>query len=84
MKGDEIIGACDRHSNETVTISKHVAKYKNMTKWVFEFIRKFENRGIIIARVIIIIIILLKQDYKVQLANNKIQMAWLTCWLVVG
>ena len=31
---------------------------------------------------IIIIIILLKQDYKVQLANNKIQMAWLTSWLV--
>ena len=30
------------------------------------------------------VIILLKQDYKVQLANNKIQMAWLTCWLVVG
>ena len=34
-------------------------------------------------RVLIIIIILLKQDYKIQLANNKIQMAWLTCWLVV-
>ena len=34
--------------------------------------------------IIIIIIILLKQDYKVQLANNKVQMAWLTCWLVVG
>ena len=33
---------------------------------------------------IIIIIILLKQDYKIQLANNKIQMAWLTSWLVVG
>ena len=32
----------------------------------------------------IIIIILLKQVYKIQLANNKIQMAWLTCWLVVG
>ena len=32
----------------------------------------------------IIIIILLKQDYKIQLANNKIQMAWLTSWLVVG
>ena len=31
-----------------------------------------------------IIIILLKQDYKIQLANNKIQMAWLTGWLVVG
>ena len=34
--------------------------------------------------IIIIIIILLKQEYKVQLANNKIQMAWLTSWLVVG
>ena len=34
--------------------------------------------------IIIITIILLKQDYKVQLANNKIQMAWLTSWLVVG
>ena len=33
--------------------------------------------------IIIIIIILLKQDYKVQLANNKIQMSWLTSWLVV-
>ena len=33
---------------------------------------------------IIIIIILFKQDYKIQLANNKIQMAWLTGWLVVG
>ena len=34
--------------------------------------------------VIIIIIILLKQDYKIQFANHKIQMAWLTSWLVVG
>ena len=34
--------------------------------------------------IIIIIIILLKQYYMVQLANNKIQMAWLTSWLVVG
>ena len=32
----------------------------------------------------IIIIILSKQDHKIQLANNKIQKAWLTCWLVVG
>ena len=30
-----------------------------------------------------IIIILLKQDYKIQLANNKIQMALLTSCLVV-
>ena len=35
-------------------------------------------------RITIIIINLLKQDYKIQLANNKIQMAWLTGWLVVG
>ena len=34
--------------------------------------------------IIIIIIILLKQDDKIQLTNNKIQMAWLTSWLVVG
>ena len=34
--------------------------------------------------IIIIIIILLKQDCKVQLAINKIQMAWLTSWLVAG
>ena len=27
---------------------------------------------------------LLKQDYKIQLTNNKTQTAWLTCWLVVG
>ena len=40
-----------------------------------------EKHGIII---IIIIIILLKQDYKIQLGDNKIQMAWLTSWLVVG
>ena len=37
----------------------------------------------IIIIIIIIIIILLKQDYKIQLANNKLQMARLTCWQVV-
>ena len=45
-------------------------------------LRSAERRKVNI--IIIIIIILLKQDYKVQLANNKIQMAWLTSWLVVG
>ena len=39
---------------------------------------------IIIIIMIIIIKKLLKQDYKVQLVNNKIPMAWLTCWPVVG
>ena len=44
----------------------------------------FAARHVFIIIIIMIIIILLKQDYMVQLANNKIQMAWLTCWLVVG
>ena len=43
--------ACNRHNNETVTLKKHVSKYKNMQKWMVEFLRKFENRGIKIARV---------------------------------
>ena len=34
--------------------------------------------------IIIIIIILLKQGYKIQFANNKMQMAWLKNCLVVG
>ena len=51
MKGDEIVRPCEWHSNETVTLRKHVANYKNMRKWMIEFLRKFENRGIKIARV---------------------------------
>ena len=35
----------------TVTLRKHVTKYKNMQKWMFELLRKFENHGIKIARV---------------------------------
>ena len=50
-KCDEIVLPCDRHSNETVTLRKHVTKYKNMQKWMVEFLRKFENRGIKKARV---------------------------------
>ena len=43
--------ACNWHSNETVTLRKHVTKYKHMRKWFVEFLRKFENRGIKIDRV---------------------------------
>ena len=39
------------HSNETVTLMKHVAKYKNIRKWMVVFLRKIESRGIKIARV---------------------------------
>ena len=46
MKGDEIVLPCDRHSNETVTIRKHVTKYKNMRKWMVKCRSQFENRGI--------------------------------------
>ena len=51
MKGYEIVRPCDRHSNETVILRKHVTKYKHMRKIMVEFLRKFENRGIKIARV---------------------------------
>ena len=29
-----------------MTLRKHVTKYKNMRKWMVEFLRKFENRAI--------------------------------------
>ena len=45
VKGDEIVGACDRNSNETVTLRKHFTKYKNMRKWMDEFLTKSEGRG---------------------------------------
>ena len=45
MKGKEIVRACDRHSNETVTLRKHVTKYKNMRKYIPEFLIKSESRG---------------------------------------
>ena len=50
-EGDEIVRSCDQHSIKTATLKKHVTKYKNMRKWMVEFLRKFENRGIKIARV---------------------------------
>ena len=46
MKGDEIVRPCDRHSIETATLRTQVIKYKNMRKWMVEFLRKFENRAI--------------------------------------
>ena len=51
MKGDEIVRPCDRHSSETATLKKHVTKYKNMRKWMVEFIQKIGIGGIKIARV---------------------------------
>ena len=51
MTGDEIIRPCDLHNNETATLRKHVTKYIHMRKWMIEFLRKFENCAIKIARV---------------------------------
>ena len=51
VKGDEILRACDRHSNETVTSGKNVTKYKPMQKWIVEFLSKSESRDIKIVRV---------------------------------
>ena len=49
--GDEIVPHFDRNSNKMVTLRKHVSKNKNMRKWMVEYLRKFENRSIKIARV---------------------------------
>ena len=46
VNGDSIVRACDCHSNETVNIRKHVTKHKNTRKWMVEFRRKSECRGI--------------------------------------
>ena len=51
MKVDEIVLPCDRHSNETVILRKHVTKYKHKRQLIVEFLRKFENRGIKIASI---------------------------------
>ena len=51
MKGDEIVRACDRHNNETVTLEKNVTESKHERKWMVEFLSKSACRGIKIARV---------------------------------
>ena len=61
------------------SFNDNVEKYSKINILLFDIFNV-----VIIIKIIIIIIILLKQDYKIQLANNKIQMAWLTSWLVVG
>ena len=50
MKGDEIVLACNRYNNETATLRKHVTKYKNLRKWIVEFLKKSESRGDKLAR----------------------------------
>ena len=56
VKGDKIVRSCDWQSNETMTLRKHVTKYRNMRKWIVEFQRKFNNHGIKMARVNSIIV----------------------------
>ena len=50
-EGDEIVRACDKHWDETVTVTKHVTKYKYMRKSMVEFLSKSLSRVIKIARV---------------------------------
>ena len=64
VKGDEIVRPCDLHSIETVTLMKHVTKHKNMRKWMFEFLRKFENRGI---KILLLNSILITKSINLQL-----------------
>ena len=46
VKGDEIVRPCDRRSNGIATLRKHVTKCKHMWKWMVDFFRMPENRGI--------------------------------------
>ena len=46
VKRVEIVRPCDRHSIETVTIRKHVTKYKTLRKLLVEFLKKIETRAI--------------------------------------
>ena len=57
------------HRMETVTPRKHVSKYKNMLKWIVEFLGKFENRGTKINRVHSILI---TKFINLQLLNKLI------------
>ena len=50
-EGDEIVRACDRHCDETVTLTKHVTKYKYMRKRMVEFLSESQSHVIEIARV---------------------------------
>ena len=49
-EGDEIVRACDWHRNETVTLTKHVIKYKYMRKWMVESLSNSQSLVIKIAR----------------------------------
>ena len=51
VMGDEIVRACDRQSNETVTHRKHVIENRHMRKWMVEFLSKSDSRGNKIATV---------------------------------
>ena len=49
-----ILWNCDRHSVEPVILSKYVAEYDQMWKWMVEYLSKFQHfqgRGIKIDRV---------------------------------
>ena len=50
-EGDEIVWDYGRYWDETVTLAKHVTKYKYMRKWMVEFLSKSQSRVINIARV---------------------------------
>ena len=37
--------ACDQHISKPEPHGKHVIKYKNMQKWMVEFLGKYKSRG---------------------------------------
>ena len=47
---NEIVWAYQRQINETVTLKKHVSKYKHKRKWMVEFLSISKSCGIKFAR----------------------------------
>ena len=50
-KRDEIFRTGDRHSVEPVNLSKYVAAYEQVWKWMVEFLSEFQGRDIKIDKV---------------------------------
>ena len=52
VKKNKIFWTCYRHSFETMNLSKYVAEYEQMWKWIIEFLSKFQGRDLKIAELI--------------------------------
>ena len=67
---------CNRHCNETMTLWKHISKYKSIRKWMAEFLRTFENHCIKIVRVNSILIAI---NINLQVFTLILYGVWVRC-----